>query len=83
MNILPLDPELVSYLKKHNLTTKFKKQIAIFQKNPRHPSLHNELLEPKKYGIRSFRIDQVYRALFVYNPIDDSIEIIDINRHYK
>ncbi len=83
MNILPLDEELVEYLQKHNLTDKFNKQIELFRNNPRHPSLHNELLEPKEFGIRSFRIDRSYRALFTYNTVNDSIEIIAVNKHYE
>lgn len=83
MNILPLDTGIVEYLQKHNLTKKFNKQINLLTANPRHPSLHNELLEPKEFGIRSFRIDRYYRALFIYNSIDDSIEIIEANKHYQ
>lgn len=83
MIILSLDLELIEYLEKHNLTSKFNKQTALFISNPRHPGLHNELLEPKEKGIRSFRIDRTYRALFTYDPSSDAIEIIAITKHYK
>lgn len=83
MKILPLDKELVVYLQKHHLTVKFKKQLKLLELDPRYPSLHNELLEPKEMGIRSFRIDLAYRALFIYEKETDQLEVIDINKHYK
>ena len=81
MQIKPLDPQLSKYLKKHNLENKFKKQVEIFQHNPRHPSLHTEILEPKERKIYSFRIDKKYRAIF--SIWESEAEIIDINDHYQ
>ncbi len=83
MKIAPLRPKLIDYLRKHNLASKFEKQIQIFQLAPRHPSLHNKLLEPKERGIRSFRIDLSYRALFIYNPERKEIAVIAITKHYQ
>lgn len=83
MKILPLDKELVSYLQKHKLTQKFKKQLKLLELDPRYPSLHNELLEPKALRIRSFRIDITYRAIFTYDEENGELEVIDINKHYK
>ncbi len=81
--ILPLTPKQVIYLSSHNLTAKFEKQIRLLQADQRHPSLHNELLNPHEVGLRSFRIDLAYRAVFIYDSVKDEIEIIAINKHYQ
>lgn len=83
MKILPLDEELVTYLKKHNLTIKFEKQLKLLEFNLRHPSLHTEILEPKERGIKSFRIDLKFRAIFIYDQERDELEVITINKHYQ
>lgn len=82
MQIKPLNERLKLYLIKHQLSRKLNKQIKIFQENPRHPSLHTELLEPKSKRIYSFRIDKKYRALFIV-VINSEAEIVDINAHYQ
>lgn len=82
MNIQPLSKRLLKYLEKHNLVERFEKQKLIFEANPFHPSLHTEILEPKHLKIYSFRINQQYRAIFIYRDNSD-IEIIDINDHYQ
>ena len=64
MNIAPIKPKIAQYLKKHGITKKFNKQLRLLQSDFRHPSLHTEILEPKERGIRSFRVDRTYRALF-------------------
>ncbi len=81
MKAKPLNPELFQYLRKHNLEKKFNKQLLILQNNPRHPSLHTEILEPKSRKIYSFRVDVKYRAIFIVR--NSAIEIIDINDHYQ
>jgi len=83
MKILPLHPELQNYLKKRNLEGKFEKQKRFFEQNPFHSGLNTELLEPKKMRFWSFRIDQKYRAIFIFLKSDTTIEIIDINDHYQ
>ncbi|MBU4142282.1 type II toxin-antitoxin system RelE/ParE family toxin [Patescibacteria group bacterium] len=82
MNILPLSKRLLKYLKAHNLAVRFEKQKLIFEANPFYPSLHTEILEPKHLKIYSFRVNQQYRAIFIYRN-DGDIEIIDINDHYQ
>lgn len=82
MKVLPLHPELISYLKQRRLLKKFEKQIKLFESNPFHPSLGTEILEPRQFRIYSFRIDRRYRAIFIYRGLE-SIEVIDINNHYK
>jgi Txe/YoeB family toxin of Txe-Axe toxin-antitoxin module len=82
MKILPLHPEIKEYLKKRNLEKKFEKQKRLFEKNPFHPSLKTELLEPKKMRIWSFRIDRKYRAIFIFRE-KGLLEIIDVNDHYQ
>ncbi|MEK7503090.1 MAG: hypothetical protein AAB556_01440 [Patescibacteria group bacterium] len=82
MKILPLGSELIEYLKKRGLATKFEKQKNFFEENPFHPSLNIEILEPKNLEFYSFRIDRKYRAIFIYRG-NGVVEIIDINNHYK
>jgi Txe/YoeB family toxin of Txe-Axe toxin-antitoxin module len=82
MKILPLHPEIKEYLKKRHLEKKFEKQKKLFEKNPFHPSLRTELLEPRKMRIWSFRVDRKYRALFIFRE-KDTVEIIDVNNHYQ
>lgn len=82
MEILFLHAEIKQYLKKRNLERKFRKQKQLFEKNPFHPSLQTELLEPRKMRIWSFRIDRKYRAIFIFRE-KDAVEIIDVNDHYQ
>lgn len=82
MKILPLHSEIAEYLKKRNLSTKFEKQKRLFKENPFHPGFNTELIEPKVMKIWSFRIDQKYRALFIFRD-GETVEIIDVNNHYK
>ena len=77
----PLHSNLKKYLKKRNLQKKFNKQIKLLRQDVNHPSLHTEILEPRKLRIFSFRIDKKYRAIFIYRK--GEIEIIDINPHYE
>lgn len=81
MKIRPLNDRLTRYLVSHRLEKKFIKQITIFQQNPRHPSLHTELLEPRSEEVYSFRIDRKYRVLFIV--VNSEVEIVDINDHYQ
>lgn len=80
--ILPLRKDLSAYLKFHQLEKKWQKTQSLFTENPRHPSLHTELLIPKENLIYSFRIDRKYRALF-YIHSDYSVEIIAFTNHYQ
>lgn len=81
MKIRPLRKDLADYLATHNLTAKYQKTSKLLQQNIKHPSLNTELLEPKKHGIYSFRIDLKYRALFF---IDGSeIEVFKVTNHYR
>jgi len=82
MNVEPLRSDLKKFLEKHNLTKKFDKQIKIFASNPRRPSLHTEILEPRELRLYSFRIDRKYRAIFIFTKLGD-VEIVDINLHYR
>jgi len=82
MNILPLHHELREYLRKRRLEKKFAKQKSFFERNPFHPGLETELLEPKEMRVWSFRIDRRYRAIFIFRE-KDVVEIIDVNNHYR
>lgn len=82
MEIFSLSKRLRAFLRAHRLEQAFQKQTALFCENPWHPSLHTELLEPKRLRIYSFRLTRSYRAIFVYHG-SDRIEIIDVNNHYQ
>lgn len=77
-----LRKDLFTYLKEHGLLKKWEKIKKLFEENPRHPSLHTELLEPKDNLIYSFRLDRKYRALFIIHQ-DKSAEIIAFTKHYR
>lgn len=80
--ILELRKDLEEYIDRHGLRKKWQKAKDLFERNPSHPSLHTELLEPKHRLIYSFRIDRKYRALFIVAKQGD-VEIIAITKHYK
>ncbi len=82
MQVKSLRSDLQKYIKSHNLSRKFNKQLEAFKENPRHPSLHTEVLVPKHLKIYSFRIDRKYRAIFIL-PGSNLAEIVDINDHYE
>lgn len=83
MRILPTSPRLISYLRKRGILKKYEKQLRFLGENPRYPGLNVELLEPRKRGIYSFRIDKKYRALFIFRDDLDAIEVISITSHYR
>ena len=80
--ILPLSAHVTKQTVKYSLRKKLTKQLIILASNPQYPSLHIELLEPKKHGIYSFRIDRKFRGLFIYRPDKKAIEILTITVHY-
>jgi Txe/YoeB family toxin of Txe-Axe toxin-antitoxin module len=82
MKIIPVDPDITRYLKKHGLEGKFEKQRRLFEENPFHPGLETELLEPRNARFWSFRVDRKYRAIFIFQK-KDVVEIIDVTNHYR
>lgn len=76
-----LRPELLKYLKKHNLERKFNKQLNLLLKDFRHPSLNTEILEPRSHKIYSFRLDRKYRVIFVVKNAE--VVVVDISDHYQ
>ena len=81
MKIKPLKNEVKIYLKKHQLTKKFKKVKTLFERNIYHPSLNVEMLEPKHLKIYSFRLDRKYRAVFIV--VNNEAEVITVSNHYQ
>lgn len=81
MPIKALRADLEKKLKKFGLVEKFAKARFLFEKNPRHPSLNTELLEPKEWKVYSFRIDRKYWAHFII--VNGEVEITDITLHYQ
>ena len=79
--IKPVRPDIEEYLNGRGLEKKWAKAKRIFETNPRHPSLHMELLEPRWRGIYSFRIDRKYRALFFFT--ETGVEVFKVTDHYK
>jgi len=80
--VLPFSQKLLSKIKHHQLEKKLAKQCFLLVSNPLHPSLNLELLEPKNRGIYSFRIDQKFRALCVFNSTKNIIEVFAVTNHY-
>jgi len=83
VEILGLNSQVVKKLKKYGLVRKFEKQTKLLIDNLYHPSLHVELLEPKKMEIYSFRIDRKFRALFIFRKKGKLIEILNVTVHYR
>jgi len=83
ITILPLTSRVQRSVDRHSLRKKFEKQVTLLVQNPLHPSLHVELLHPKERGVRSFRIDRKYRALFLTDAKEHSIQIIAVTTHYQ
>lgn len=81
MKIKELKLDQIEYLKKHNLVKKFEKSKTQFEKDVKHPSLNVELLEPKKFKVYSFRLDNKYRAIFIMT--NGEVEILTFTNHYK
>ncbi len=82
ISVEPLSKKLQHKIKHYNLKKVFNKQIDLLTKNSKHPSLNVELLEPKKFGIYSFRIDRKFRVLFIFRSDKKTIDIINITLHY-
>lgn len=82
MRILSVHKDIILYLQTRRILKKFHKQTALFHENPFHPSLDTELLEPRNLRIWSFRVDRKYRAIFIFRS-SDTVEIIEVNNHYK
>lgn len=80
--VLPLSLHLSAKINKYGLEKKFNKQCKLLSINPKHPSLHLELLEPKKHAVYSIRVDKKFRALLFFNPDTNFVEFIAITVHY-
>lgn len=81
-NILPFGEKLKKKAQKYGIQNKLAKQCQLLSENPRHPSLHLELLEPHEVGLYSFRIDRKFRAIFYIQEATNVFEIISITVHY-
>lgn len=83
VKILPIASRVQKLVDRHNVRKKFEKQLQFLQKDLKHPSLNDELLEPHWRGIHSFRIDRKYRAIYFKYEDTEEIEILDITVHYQ
>ncbi|KKT29002.1 MAG: hypothetical protein UW41_C0025G0001 [Candidatus Collierbacteria bacterium GW2011_GWC2_44_18] len=82
MEVIPLSALVLKKLKKYGLVRKHEKQVKLLTSDLYHPSLHVELLEPRKLEIYSFRIDRKYRAIFIFRKKREVIEILNVTVHY-
>jgi len=82
LTILPIHPEVIEQVQKHNLSKKFNKCCSLIATNLTHPSLNVELMKPKEMEVYSFRVDRKYRAIFLFRDSKKSIEIVAITVHY-
>lgn len=81
MKIKPLKPHLRQYLQRRGLEEKYTKQEKLFQTDWHQRSLKTELLEPKKFGLYSFRLDRKYRVIL---GLDGEVaEVVKITDHYQ
>ena len=81
IGVKPIKEGVVDYLKQHQLERKFEKALRLLEHDIKHPSLNVEILKPKHFKVYSFRIDQKFRALFIFNG--NEIEILSVSNHYK
>jgi len=81
MEIKIVTPKVRRYITRHGLQSKWKKCEALFMQNPKHPSLHTELLEPREEMIFSFRLDKKYRVLFMIK--NSTAFVFRITNHYR
>lgn len=81
MEIKIVTPKVRRYIIVHGLQSKWTKSEALFKENPKHPSLHTELLEPKEEMIFSFRLDKKYRALFMIK--NSTALVFRVTNHYR
>ena len=80
--VAPLSNIVLKKAQKYQIKRELLKTLQLLKENPKHPSLHVELLEPKKYAIWSFRIDRKFRALFIMHKDKQIVEILAITVHY-
>ncbi len=83
MKILPASELVLKKVSKYNLSKKFKKQLLLLARDFYHPGLNCELLEPKKMGLYSFRLDRKFRAIFIFREKEKLIEVLNITIHYR
>lgn len=71
---------LYSKLPSH-IQKKAEKKEEVFRKNPFHPSLHTEKLEPKGKQVWSFRVDKSYRIVFRFIS-GDKVLFLAVGPHH-
>lgn len=82
LKIYPLSHTVKRALKRHHLEKKFNKQSSLLRQNRFHPSLHLELLEPKRMKIYSIRLDKKYRVLLFFRR-QNLVEFLNVTTHYR
>lgn len=58
----------------------FDSAIAVFMKNPNHPSLHTHKSKGKFQECLAFRLTGGYRVLFEFSALD-TVDLLDIGLH--
>lgn len=84
MKVRPLSKKLDQKIRHLGLVRAYKKAVEQFEDNPRHPSLHYEIMkETRKLSpiLRSFRINQKYRVEGY--ELANQFQVVNITNHYK
>ena len=84
MKVMPLNSKQKAKLVKWNLTDAYDKCVKFFEDNPRHPSLHYEVMRGTEHLnpiLRSFRIKGQYRVEGY--ELGDEFNPIRVSKHYK
>ena len=84
MKVRPLSAKNTAKLKALGLTEAYKKKVILFENNPRHTSLHYEILKSTRRFVpptRSFRINIKYRVLGI--EIGKEFQPHAITNHYE
>lgn len=63
-----------------HIQTDFDNNIALFIKNPTHPSLQTHKLEGRRHGCFAFRLRDGYRVLFEYSG-SNIVNLLDVGPH--
>lgn len=84
MKVRPLKDKQVAKLAKWNLKDAYDKSVKFFERNPRHPSLHYEVMRGTEHLnpiLRSFRINDQYRVEGY--ELGSEFNPIRVSRHYR
>ena len=83
MKVRNLSPRLQKKLEKLHMVDVYNESVAKFDKNPRHPGLHFEVMSATKHMnpvLHSFRINKIWRVEgYQYGQ---EFQPINVSKHY-